>query len=108
MAFLLIANLFGYIHFMTHVRTSPKELNGKYAFFATYLLYIYIEGVLAPIVVVSSVQKLSDYSKQHCRDIFEQAKEIFRPKRKNKVCPEMTAKKHIVLETNMKTLEEKA
>ena len=101
MALLLVANLVAYIHFMTHVRTSQRELNEKYAFFATYLLYIFIEGVLAPTIVVLSVRSLSEYFKQYCKSIFEQMKETLLPRRNNKVVPEITINRPEVVETKM-------
>jgi hypothetical protein len=83
---------------MTHARTSRNESSGKFIFFTTYFLYMILQGVLAPVFVVLSVQSLNEYFKQRCKEIFEQMIEILSPRRKNKVSPETILKSLIVVQ----------
>ena len=98
MAFLLLCNLIAYIHLMTHARTSRSESSGKYAFFTTYFLYMLLQGVLAPVFVVLSIQSLSEYFKQQCKEVFGHMFALLFTRRKNKVSPELFLKTLVVVD----------
>ena len=80
---LALCNFVAYSHFLTSSPATKQELPTKSSFFSTYIFYLFCQGFLAPVIVISSIEPMKLYARHRMRECNEKLCSVIL----DRICP---------------------